>query len=283
MQITGLMAMLDLGGIKKNIGEIEERIVNERREKNRRQQQVVFLLDRIETHFQKQQEELNSAHQKIERLESALQEVASAVERLAGHSKHQSEEHDEVLERVLDLDRKFHTKPDFATQGGPRGVSGEASSHAGMQPVSTEHTAVHKSGSADRRTDDRPADDRPAAGRAAGASVGGDTDGAAAGSPYADPDYAELGALGPRPERPAAARQGAERAAERSYFDRKASERQTADSAQEDAGRAGAEEGATGKRAVVERPARPDFSPDIRAIKALLNRDSSDRAGRESA
>lgn len=278
MRITGLMAMLDLGGIKKNIGEIEERIVNERREKNRRQQQVVFLLDRIETHFQKQQEQLSSAHQKIERLETALQEIASAVEKLAGQSKQQSEEHDEVLERVLDLDRKFHQKPEHAAQSSPRRVSGDMDSRPGIQPVPVDQTMVHRPECADR-----PAGERSAAGTAAG-----EPQGAAVDSPFADPDQAipDLAAAVPRDERPAAIRQGAERAAERPSFDRGAVERHPSErSASEhgDTERAGSEKGASERRPATERPARPDFSPDIRAIKALLNRDGSDRAGRESA
>ena len=102
--------MLDLGGIKKNISEIEERIVHDRRERGRRQQQVIFLLDRIEARFQKRQEELSTAYKRIELLESMLQEVATAIEKLAGHSQHFGTERDDVLERVLDLDRKFNAK-----------------------------------------------------------------------------------------------------------------------------------------------------------------------------
>lgn len=300
MQDTGLATMLDLGGIKKNISEIEERIVNERRDKNRRQQQVVFLLDRIETHFKKQQEELNSAHQKIDRLEAALQEIAGAVEKLAGKSKEEVDEHDEVLERVLDLDRKFHTKPE-ATQREPQA---EHSVH----PLPADRTLFGKS--SDYRAGERTASQQSAM------------------SPYADPDHvipvpaastsgsrdqdeATLARqLDPEAERATAQRAGQHRPWEKTSFGAPSERSSSEDAASEHVAsehaapehaasehassehagserwsseRAASDKHGTEKEPEAARRTRPDFSPDIRAIKALLNRDSSSRAGRESA
>ena len=231
--------MFDVDGIKKNIGEIEERIVNERREKSRRQQQIISLLGRMENYLRGQQEELHAARKRIDMLESALKDVALSIEKLCERSKENENGRDEVLERVLDLDRKFAGQSDPYMPPRPqRGLPERRGAPLAAVPaVAADHRPPSREGGLGESGSDGSAPSQ--------ASLNG-------GAPEnPNPENADPGNATPQ-----------HTAVEQAAVDRFPSN---------DAGEA---------TMASDSPERTDYGPNLRAIKALLNRETGEKAGR---